>query len=646
MPLFTVAQQLRWKMATDGGITWNVQQGNSHQDHIEMSGRQLSAIIRYGNDKTGQLVLKRKLVFPMLRTIPNNTHGSLIQTMDRNIIDSLRVNGQLIQEVPTSFHINGYLQSTSTTNGGITIQRRGFPSTDKAAYIEQYTITNTQPSPLNIDIPETALQVNTDAAKGVYGTYVIEYKVYDGGQVVLPPAGSYSFSVVISGRKATDSAYTYSAAYEWDKRSALVTALQQSLVLQTPDDTLNRMFAFAKVRFAESIFDTKGGLMHAPGGGAYYAAVWANDQAEYANPLFPFLGYAEGNESARNSFRLFAKFMNPEYRPIPSSIIAEGTDIWNGAGDRGDQAMIAYGASLFALYGGDTTEARRLWPLISWCNEYLRRKKTSSGVIPSDSDEMEGRFKAGKINLSTNVLAYGGLVYGSRLARALGQEQEAIRLQAEATQLEKDIDTYFGATVEGYNTYQYYEGNTTLRAWISAPLAMGLLQRKEQTIRALLSEKLWTKDGILTESGSETFWDRSALYAFKGMFKAGATALALPYFKYYSSQRLLGDHVPYAIEAWPEGDQRHLAAESGLYARVITEGMFGIDPISFSSFKVFPQLPSAWKEMALRNIRAFNHNFDLRVVRAGKAFTIEVSANGKITQRIKWDGKAPVSIRL
>ena len=28
--------------------------------------------------------------------------------------------------------------------------------------------------------------------------------------------------------------------------------------------------------------------------GSYYAAIWANDQAEYANPFFPFLGDADG----------------------------------------------------------------------------------------------------------------------------------------------------------------------------------------------------------------------------------------------------------------------------------------------------------------------------------------------------------------
>ncbi|RYZ25998.1 MAG: hypothetical protein EOP49_43945, partial [Sphingobacteriales bacterium] len=336
----------------------------------------------------------------------------------------------------------------------------------------------------------------------------------------------------------------------------------------TPNDTINRMFEFAKMRTSESIFDTRQGLMHGPGGGDYYAAIWANDQAEYVNPFFPFLGNVEAIESARNSFRLFATYMNPEYKPIPSSIVAEGLDFWNGAGDRGDQAMIAYGASLFALYSADTMGAKRLWPLINWCNEFLRRQQTPDGVIASTSDELEGRFPAGDVNLSTNVLTYGAWMYASRLAQALGLQKEAIGLQNEASELRRAIEKYFGGNVEGYETYKYYDKNVKLRSWICIPLVMGIFDRKDETIRALLSEKLWTRDGILTESGSKTFWDRSTLYAFRGILNAGAVDTAISYFNYYSSIRLLGNHVPYAIEAWPEGDQRHLAGESGLYCRV------------------------------------------------------------------------------
>lgn len=47
------------------------------------------------------------------------------------------------------------------------------------------------------------------------------------------------------------------------------------------------MFRFSKIRTAESIFDTASGPLHSPGGGAYYAAIWTNDQIEYAAPFSP-----------------------------------------------------------------------------------------------------------------------------------------------------------------------------------------------------------------------------------------------------------------------------------------------------------------------------------------------------------------------
>ena len=121
-------------------------------------------------------------------------------------------------------------------------------------------------------------------------------------------------------------------AAEFAARMAFVReCIDANLVLETPDPVIDTQFRYAKLRAAESIVATKGGYMHAPGGESYYAAIWANDQAEYVNPFFPFLGYGVGNASALNSFRHFARFMNPAYEPLPSSVIAEGDDIWNGA---------------------------------------------------------------------------------------------------------------------------------------------------------------------------------------------------------------------------------------------------------------------------------------------------------------------------
>jgi hypothetical protein len=175
---------------------------------------------------------------------------------------------------------------------------------------------------------------------------------------------------------------------------------------------------------------------------------------------------------------------------------------------------------------------------------------------------------------------------------------------------------------------------------------MGIFDRRDQTIQALLSKYLWTKNGILTESGSRTFWDRSTLYAFRGLFYAGATDTSLSYFNYYSSMRLLGEHVPYAVEAWPEGDQRHLSAESGLYCRVVTEGLFGIEPTGFNTFTIMPRLPKNWNSMALEHIRAFRQDLTIKVFRAGKNERIRIITQGKPTREFLWDGKQPLSVSL
>lgn len=638
--------QQYWDLEKDGSIGWTIKPGQIHNDHIEMSGKQLSAIVRYGIDASGKTLLSRKLIFPMLRTIPNDTRGNLVKEFTGNITDSLTIDGQAILEKPQYFSIRGLLNSKSILKKGVILERAVFPSTDKPAYIESYTLRNQSSAPVSIYIPSIDSNIVTDESKGVYGVYIINTKLYNAGTKTLNPGESLHFWIAISARKKFEVLNYYAAPYEQSKRQALVDDLQSKLVLQTPDAVINRMFDFAKIRAGESIYETKQGLMHGPGGGEYYAAIWANDQAEYINPFFAYLGNAAGIESARNSFRIFARYINPDYTPIPSSIIAEGTGYWNGAGDRGDQAMIAYGAAFFALTCADTIEANNLWPLIEWCSNFLLRKKTDKGVIISDSDELEGRFPAGKINLSTNTLAYGGFLYGARLALALGKNDIAAKWQSEANQLRKNIELYFGGVVEGFNTYKYYEGNDKLRSWICLPLVMGILDRKVQTEKALLSPKLWSVNGLLTESGSATFWDRSTLYAFRGLFKAGATDTTMKYLSLYSKKRLLGEHVPYAIEAWPEGNQRHLSAESGLYCRTLVEGLLGFDPSGFKTFSIAPKLPNGWQQLSLKNIYAFNTQFDIVVQRSAGKYRISIQEKGKNKKVFLWNGREPLDIAL
>ena len=638
----------RWTIQDDGAIRWNINDNIPHDDHLEMSGQQLSVVLRYGVDAQKRFHLNRSLVFPMLRMHPNKTQNNLKQRFDVNIPALVTVDDQTllneevrdvtfngIMRVESSF---GYVYRRKELKDAVQLTRVLYPSTNAARYCEEYTFKNSSPNQITLRVPEWNVTYTTPEEAGVYGAYCIEAALSKSGVFVLKPGETLEFYAIFSGGKLADASSGRNNAglshinilSERAAREALISQWWGNLVLETPDPVLNRMFAFAKLRGAESIYRTKGGLMHGPGGEAYYAAVWANDQAEYINPFFPFLGYEIGDESALNSFRHFARYMNPEYKPIPSSIISEGVSFWHGAKDRGDGAMIAYGAARYALARGDKAEARELWSLIEWCLEYCNRKLTPAGVVASNSDELENRFPAGDANLCTSTLYYDALRSAVMLGRELGvsaKQLNTYRDQADA--LEKAIEKHFGYEIEGFHSYRYYEGNDILRSWICMPLVMGIYTRAQGTIDALFSPRLWTDDGLLTQAGTETFWDRSTLYALRGTIAAGEVEKGMSFLKKYSHRRLLGDHVPYAIEAWPEGDQRHLSAESGLYCRIYTEGLFGIRPTGLRSFEMTPRLPQEWEYMNLNCVRAFNSEFDIRVSRAGKKLHVEVLKGGK-----------------
>ena len=605
-----------------------------YSDHIEMSGEMVSFVTRWNIDEMKNFSQERSLVFPMLRTIPNNTHASLMYRMQTDIVSLLGVNGLApVQLGVKKVSINGALQVVSQYGIGVVntgaarkrapspvveITYTGFPSTTLPMMCETYEVKNIASRPLTVAVPEFVQKAKTDPAKGVDGAYIIQAEIYGNGTYVIEPGKSITFGAAFQAyREKNEKAITPDVKAEYAKRMAYVkNSIDGSLVLETPEKVIDTEFRFAKIRASESIYRTKGGLMHGPGGESYYAAIWANDQSEYVNPLFPFMGYQIGNESSLNCYKHFARFMNDQYKLLPSSIIAEGLDTWGGAGDRGDAAMNAHGATRYLLARGSVEEAKALWPFIKWCLEYTLRQLNDAGVPRSDRDELEGRFPAGEANLCTATLYYDGLVSAAYLAPLVGEPKSvANTYRKQAEDLYKAINKYFSANVSGFETYRYYDGNTVLRSWICMPLCFGFKERAEGTLAALYSPKLLTVDGLLTAEGDVTFWDRSTLYALRGAYVAGAADQATKQLLDYSNRRLLGTHVPYPIEAWPEGSQRHLSAESGLYCRIITEGLFGIRPTGFNSFNLTIQLPTAWNEMALRHVKAFGGDFDIEVKR-------------------------------
>ena len=605
----------RWERIRNGqAIAWNVAEGDLHTDDVEMAGFGCAQIVTYGMTEDGFL-LEHHPVFPTLRTRPNNTHASYQITVPFDRLPRLLADGKPVKERLIRVEFDGIL-ALFTRENGLEMAHFCFPSAEKRLCFEKITVKNTGKTPVFLEISRQKTCLGREM--GPMGINLIEYFT-DFSPKKLAPGQQCSYTITICGRMAHEPQPMEDAAAAMEARYRAVERLTAPMVLETGNGALDTMFRFAKLRAGESVFDTRFGCgrIHCPGGRTYYAATWCNDQVEYAGSYFAYTGDPVLLDASMNAYRMYMPFMDGEYQPIPSSVIAEGLDYWNGAGDRGDAAMYLYGASRFALTCGDRKTAEGLLPAMEWCAEYCRGKTTPDGVIASDSDELEGRFSAGKENLCTSALAYDGLRSLAALERDFGAADKAEAYEVRAESLARAMEAYFGAELHGFETYRYFAGCEKLRSWICMPLCVGLFDRAADTVAALCSEYLRKPDGFLTEEGSITIWDRSTLYALRGIFAAGDGETAMELLERYVHNRLLGERVPYAVEAYPEGGRRQLSGESALLCKVVLEGLLCMTPTGLRSFTVKPTLPARLDHLYLRNIHAHGTVFDVLVERDG-----------------------------
>lgn len=605
----------RWQISENSSkIEWTV--NDLHTDDIEMSGFKVSDVVTYGMNENG-FVLKHHPVFPTLRTRPNNTHASFQTEISYEQYMQFSVSGTAVIENLKKAEISEVLRLECDTNiSDLSTVHTCVPSDSIKASYERIQFFNMGDNAIELSLPVQ----KTEAARvlGPMGINLIEisysYEIKTGnGIIMLKPGETVSVVVNFTGRSANENICPESFNIVLENRKNTALRLTSCLKLDTGNKILDTMFRFAKMRAGESVFDTKFGLIHSPGGYSYYAATWCNDQVEYSGPYFAYTGDEKLLEASANAYRMYIPFMDEKYEPIPSSVIAEGLDFWNGAGDRGDAAMYLYGASRFVLTSGRRDYAKELLPAIEWCAEYCRRQTNEYGVIASDSDELEGRFPSGNANLCTSTLTYAGLLGLSALEKEFGNKEKSELYAKRAADLKNAVDSYFGAEIHGLDTYKYYSECDILRSWICMPLCVGIYDRADETAKALTSEFLLKPDGMLTAEGCPTIWDRSTLYGLRGLFAAGETEKAMNVLMKYSTNRLLGERVPYAVEAYPEGGRRHLSGESALFCKVIIDGMLNIIPTGLRTFRFTVHLPDSLDHLYLENIHAHGSVFSIFV---------------------------------
>lgn len=623
-----------WEISSSKSIIWNLNKPNTypHGDNIEMSGKKVSAIIYYDVNEDKELSIHREIIYPQLRT---NEEGwkkyraYYKQAYSDEIEPTVTLNGaNLAFKQVDSIKIDGRLTFYHSPVEGIMLKRILFPSMSERLFVENWELFNNTDDVKVLQIDEINLLEEVNGHKGKYTSHVY----HDGlKHIRLLPRSSYNFTLYFSSAIDNEPVNGFSYKQIEAERNQFLQTIGENLVLETSNSVIDQLFYFSKIRASESIFESKMGLVHSPGGGNYYIGIWANDQVEYSGPFFPFLGYKTGIEAAKNAYLMFLKNIPENFEPICYSFEIDG-ELPSCGKDRGDAAMIAYGASQFLLRYTDKNFAQKIWPLIEWSLNYCHKMMNSEGVVLSTTDEMEGRISTGEANLSTNSLYYGGLKQASHLANELGYDSLSDLYLKRSIELTENIDNYFGDEIEGLKTYRYFKGNTHLRHWICLPLVMGIEKRAEATATALL-DKLWTPNGVLVELNPEAnepkvFWDRGTLYALRGTFKAGFFDKSLEKLTDYSNKRLLGDHVPYAVEAFPENNMKHLSAESALYCRMIIEGMLGFKQTAFNSFSITPQLSNQLPVLNVKNLHLGDNVISINLNLVGGKIETKVDLNG------------------
>jgi len=560
--------------------------------------------------------------FNLKREDPSRRQKQQRFTAGRELLPEVWVNDRpAFIALPAKAAFDGRLTVSYPSTNGVMFNRTVYPSTTKALIIEEWELHNTSGERMTIKVaPSRTVKMLGDIAC-VWICAGVE-------SVSLKPGGVATFSAWVQARVEAESDFAVDVASEGSARRALADAAWHgSGRLETPDPQLDLAFALQKFHVLECPIETFKGVITHNGSLTYSPGIWANDPVEYSSPLFPFFGDATLNNASMNMYRIWQEYCQQNgIVPFPGSF--EGPSLKLTQRDRGDDAMILYGLSKFLLFQGDRAAAAELWPLIEFSAASVLSHTTSEGIVASRTDEMEDRYPTGTANLSTSALAYGGYRQAARLAHALGKPV-AEEFDQRADALRTAIEAYFGAEVEGFKTYRYYKENTTLRGWILLPLAMGITERQEATVAALLSDKLWPsrmKGGdLLAESTRPTEWGRETYYALRVLFKAGYTDEAIDITRRVVHAQIFGARGPY-----PDEDAIDMLCPGSLYPRVFTEGMFGIVPTGLDTFECTPWLPRSWPRMALRDLRAFGQTWDLLVERDGDQQRVTVISGGKM----------------
>lgn len=302
-------------LAEDKTVIWDITAtAGATSDHIEMAGFLSAIILCYGKDKNGNIRLSRHLKVPTLRKKPDVTQSSFGANFAGTTF-KVYENGVRKAEKPQTVEIKGTLKMISAC-GDLKVTREFFAPRSSTSAMEKVTVENIGNASQKVKIVSDETKKRLSERHCMNGA--IEYGSYTTAptaETELKKNETLEFYCVYYAVKEGDK-FSVNCEEQYNARKAFVDEMFTSIRVESNYPLLDALFSHCVLRGSESIYETSSGLMHGPGGGNYYAALWTNDQCEYANPFFPYSGYEKAIEQSVNCYRLYEKYMDRSDKPM------------------------------------------------------------------------------------------------------------------------------------------------------------------------------------------------------------------------------------------------------------------------------------------------------------------------------------------
>ncbi|HEV8365445.1 MAG TPA: GH116 family glycosyl hydrolase [Gemmatimonadaceae bacterium] len=475
---------------------------------------------------------------------------------------------------------------------------------------------------------------------------------------------------------------------EWRRRRAHADSLlNQSLGVETPDTTLNRAFAWAKVNLDESMVcnpDLGCGLV-----AGYGLAGAASDR--------PGFGWFFGGDAAINSFAMSA--LGGPYRDLVRQGVfrfyakyqrADGKithEISQGAGK-----IDWFGAYPYAFYHGDTTPfwilalgeyfaqsadtalVRELWPNLRRAFEWSRKADSDDDGLMENPIAGAGALEVGdlQVGIVSDVYLSGvwiaALQRFARIAEVLGEAtlaRDAVQLRSRAlATLEQklwlpSLGQYAFALLEGGRV------NENLTAWPATAMSFDVFNRGRgaQMAVRLASSEIMTDWGARPLAASSTLFD--PLHYNNGAvwpFVTGWVALAL--YRYGNPSAGYFALSAIARTTFDESRGRNPEVISGRVYKpldtavpqqffatsmIVTpavRGLLGIEVDAVNGkLTLAPQLPPSWDRVMVRNVAVGGATVDAEITQVPGRISAAITLHGRQPIVVSFRPRLPLGAR-